>query len=329
VVSFSAQTALGEKPTAIPWTRPLPSPWASGHPCAQEVASHHSGHHRQRHQAFRLYARKRAGIGVTSMGGVPYLVGCYLHRASPLSPRACAPTPGGHIGLAQPLSGQRHQDLLGSGFKLSDEQEEKIEDLILGGKLPDMVPAPQDMGRAYRLEDAAGRYIVFLKNTFPGPSPWRAEDSPRHRERGHVQSGPGRVQRVGRRSHRDPQHAERPQHQRELRLAAHGDLRKAVVENGAAIGLAFDGDGDRLIAVDEKGVEITGDQIMIICANMLKAEGRLKNDLLVSTIMSNMGLSVACKKYGFKNHAAKVGDRYVLEDMQRLGGVIGGEESVT
>ena len=74
-------------------------------------------------------------------------------------------------------------------------------------------------------------------------------------------------------------------------------------------------------------MEITGDQIMIICANMLKAEGRLKNDLLVSTIMSNMGLSVACKKYGFKNHAAKVGDRYVLEDMQRLGGVIGGEES--
>jgi len=91
--------------------------------------------------------------------------------------------------------------------------------------------------------------------------------------------------------------------------------------------LAFDGDGDRLIAVDEKGNEITGDQIMIICAKMLKDEGRLKNDLLVSTIMSNMGLSVACKKYGFKNHAAKVGDRYVLEDMQRLGGVLGGEES--
>ncbi len=100
-----------------------------------------------------------------------------------------------------------------------------------------------------------------------------------------------------------------------------------MVENGAAIGLAFDGDGDRLIAVDEKGNEITGDQILIICACMLKDEGRLKNDLLVSTIMSNMGLSVACKKYGFKNHAAQVGDRYVLEDMQRLGGVLGGEES--
>ena len=105
------------------------------------------------------------------------------------------------------------------------------------------------------------------------------------------------------------------------------DLRRTVVESGAAVGLAFDGDGDRLIAVDEKGTEITGDQILIICARMLKEEGRLKNDVLVSTVMSNLGLTIACRKYGFRYHAAKVGDRYVLEDMQRLGAVIGGEES--
>jgi phosphoglucosamine mutase len=79
--------------------------------------------------------------------------------------------------------------------------------------------------------------------------------------------------------------------------------------------------------VDEKGREITGDQILIICSKMLKGQGRLRNDLLVSTVMSNLGLTVACKKYGFKHHAAKVGDRYVLEDMQRLGGALGGEES--
>ncbi|MBW2616798.1 MAG: phosphoglucosamine mutase, partial [Deltaproteobacteria bacterium] len=71
----------------------------------------------------------------------------------------------------------------------------------------------------------------------------------------------------------------------------------------------------------------TGDQIMIICARMLKEQGKLQNDLVVSTVMSNLGLSIACKKYGFKHHASKVGDRYVLEDMQRLGAVIGGEES--
>jgi phosphoglucosamine mutase len=105
------------------------------------------------------------------------------------------------------------------------------------------------------------------------------------------------------------------------------DLRKRVVESGATIGLAFDGDGDRLIAVDEKGREISGDQVLIICAKILKEKGRLKNDLLVSTIMSNLGIKVACKKYGFKHHASKVGDRYVLEDMVRLGSIIGGEEA--
>src|SRR4030042_2131663 len=102
---------------------------------------------------------------------------------------------------------------------------------------------------------------------------------------------------------------------------------KKVVESKAAIGLAFDGDGDRLIAVDEKGQEITGDQILLICAKILKEQGKLKNDMLVSTVMSNLGLGVACKKYGFKYHASKVGDRYVLEDMLQLGSVLGGEDS--
>jgi phosphoglucosamine mutase len=105
------------------------------------------------------------------------------------------------------------------------------------------------------------------------------------------------------------------------------DLERRVKETGAAVGLAFDGDGDRLIAVDEKGRKITGDQILVICAKVLKEYGQLTNDLLVSTIMSNIGLTIACKRYGFSHHASKVGDRYVLEDMQRLGAVIGGEES--
>ncbi|MBM4347942.1 MAG: phosphoglucosamine mutase, partial [Deltaproteobacteria bacterium] len=86
-------------------------------------------------------------------------------------------------------------------------------------------------------------------------------------------------------------------------------------------------DGDRLIAVDEKGQEISGDQILIICAQKLKEQGRLKNDLLVSTVMSNLGLRMACKKYGIKHHTSRVGDRYVLEDMFRLGAILGGEEA--
>jgi len=267
--------------------------------------------------------------GVTSMGGVPYLVGVL-------------PTPGisyitesmrADAGVVISASHNPYQDngikvFSGAGFKLSDEQEAAIEDLILGGKLPEMVPAPHDMGRAYRLEDATGRYIVFLKNTFPRTLSLEGMKIV-------LDTANGATYRVAPEAftelgadvtviHNDPtglninencgsQHTD--------------DLKKAVIETGAAVGLAFDGDGDRLIAVDERGVEITGDQILIICAKMLQEEGRLTNDLLVSTIMSNMGLSVACKKYGFRNHAAKVGDRYVLEDMQRLGGVLGGEES--
>lgn len=267
--------------------------------------------------------------GVTSMGGVPYLVGVL-------------PTPGiayitesmrADAGIVISASHNPFQDncikvFSGAGLKLSDEQEAAIEDLILGGSLPEMVPPPHEMGRAFRLDDATGRYIVFLKNTFPRKLSLEGMKIV-------LDTANGATYRVAPEAftelgadvtviHNEPdglninencgsQHTE--------------DLRKAVVETGAAVGLAFDGDGDRLIAVDENGVEITGDQILVICAKMLKDEGALTNDLLVSTVMSNMGLSVAARRYGFKNHAAKVGDRYVREDMQRLGAVLGGEES--
>lgn len=267
--------------------------------------------------------------GVSSMGGISYLV-------------RVLPTPGiafiaqsmrADAGIVISASHNPYQDngikiFSGNGFKLSDEQEETIEKLILSGKLPEMVPEAKDMGRAYRMEDALGRYIVFLKNTFP-------RDLSMEGMKIVIDAANGATYRVAPATftelgaqvdviHNDPnglninencgsQHTQ--------------DLEKRVVETGATIGLAFDGDGDRLIAVDEKGRTITGDQILIICAKALKDQGRLKNDLLVSTVMSNLGLTFACKKYGFKHHASKVGDRYVLEDMQRLGAVIGGEES--
>jgi len=267
--------------------------------------------------------------GVSSMGGISYLV-------------RVLPTPGiafiaqsmrADAGIVISASHNPYQDngikiFSGNGFKLSDEQEDTIEKLILSGKLPEMVPEAKEMGRAYRMEDALGRYIVFLKNTFP-------RDLSMEGMKIVIDAANGATYRVAPATftelgaqvdviHSDPnglninencgsQHTQ--------------DLEKRVKETGAAIGLAFDGDGDRLIAVDEKGRTITGDQILIICAKALKDQGRLKNDLLVSTVMSNLGLTFACKKYGFKHHASKVGDRYVLEDMQRLGAVIGGEES--
>ena len=267
--------------------------------------------------------------GITSMGGIPYLVGVL-------------PTPGiafitqsmrADAGVVISASHNPFQDngikiFSGSGFKLSDEQEDTIETLMLEGKLPDMVPPAAEMGRAYRLSDVHGRYIVFLKNTFPrelsmedmkividtanGASYKVAPDA--FFELGaDIEVINNKPNGLNINDNCGSQHTR--------------DLKKRVIETGAAIGLAFDGDADRLIAVDEKGNEITGDQILIICAKALKEEGKLRNDLLVSTIMSNLGLTIACKKYGFKQYASKVGDRYVLEDMVRLGSIIGGEES--
>ena len=267
--------------------------------------------------------------GIASMGGNPWLLGVL-------------PTPGiafitqstrADAGIAISASHNPYQDngikiFSGDGFKLSDEQEEAMENLILNGNLPEMVPPAKEMGRAKRIDDIHGRYIVFIKSTFP-------RELSMEGMRIVIDTANGATYRVAPEAftelgadvdviHNNPdginindncgsQYTE--------------DLEMRVKETGAAIGLAFDGDGDRLIAVDEKGHKITGDQILIICSKVLKDQGELKNDLLVSTVMSNLGLTIACKKYGFKHHASKVGDRHVLEDMKRLGAAIGGEES--
>lgn len=104
-------------------------------------------------------------------------------------------------------------------------------------------------------------------------------------------------------------------------------LQKMVVELGADLGLAYDGDADRLIAIDENGQIVDGDKIMLICANQMKDEKKLKDDTLVVTVMSNMGLHVAAKKLGIKLDITKVGDRYVLEEMVKNGSSLGGEQS--
>jgi len=267
--------------------------------------------------------------GITSMGGISRLVGVL-------------PTPGiayitqsmrADAGIVVSASHNPFQDngikiFSGNGFKMSDEQEETIEQLVLEGKLPEMAPPAAGMGRAYRLEDVHGRYIVFLKNTFPRTLSMEGMKIA-------LDTANGAAYKVA------PQaFAELGADVEVIHNAPNGfnindncgsqytdELKRRVVESGAAIGLAFDGDADRLIAVDEKGHEITGDQILMICAKAAKDEGRLKSDLLVSTVMSNLGLTVACKRYGFRHRASKVGDRYVLEDMQRLGSVIGGEDS--
>ncbi len=100
-----------------------------------------------------------------------------------------------------------------------------------------------------------------------------------------------------------------------------------VVYEKACVGLAFDGDADRLLAVDEKGEKIDGDQIMAIVGNFLKEKGRLAKDTIVATVMSNLGFCLMCKERGIAMEATKVGDRYVLERMKEIGATLGGEQS--
>ena len=267
--------------------------------------------------------------GITSMGGHPYLVGVL-------------PTPGiafiaqsmrADAGVVISASHNPYQDnglkiFSGNGFKLTDEEEAAIEDLILIKKLRDILPTAKGMGKAFRMEDVQGRYIVFLKNTFPRNLSMEGLKIV-------LDTANGATYRVAPEAFTELGAEVEVIHNTPNGLNINDqcgsqhtqDLKKKVVETGAAVGLAFDGDGDRLIAVDEKGNEITGDQVLIICANMLKKDGKLKNDLLVTTVMSNLGLRMACRKYGFKHHASKVGDRYVLEDMLSMGAIIGGEEA--
>ncbi len=100
-----------------------------------------------------------------------------------------------------------------------------------------------------------------------------------------------------------------------------------VKERGADVGLAFDGDGDRLIAIDEKGQVVDGDQIMFICAKYLKEQGRLKEDTVVSTVMSNLGFYKGLEANEMKSVQTAVGDRYVVEEMKKSGYSLGGEQS--
>lgn len=105
------------------------------------------------------------------------------------------------------------------------------------------------------------------------------------------------------------------------------NLKKYVIENNCDIGIAFDGDADRCLAVDETGETMNGDVILAICAKSLKEKNKLKNDTLVATIMSNMGLKKFCAQNGIKFSETKVGDRYVLERMLETGYSLGGEQS--
>lgn len=214
------------------------------------------------------------------------------------------------------------------GFKLPDATELYIEELIFSQKMEALRPVAEEVGKAARIDDSRGRYIVFLKNTFP--KQYSLEDfhivldcahGATYKVAPHVFLELGaKVTTMG--TSPDGQNINAGCG------ALHPEKMAAKVkELGADLGLALDGDGDRLIVCDEKGEIVDGDHIMAICAAELLKRRKLKKKTLAATVMSNMGLEIAMEKMGGKILRTAVGDRYVVECMRKKGLSFGGEQS--
>jgi len=214
------------------------------------------------------------------------------------------------------------------GSKLPDEKEEEIEVLLENGKLIEKTAAVGDIGKATRINDAVGRYTVYLKGCFP------RELSLEGMKIG-FDCGNGAAYVVA------------PQTCQELGAdvisrgvspngkninAGFGSLypeivSKLVKEYNLDIGVTLDGDADRAMFADEKGNVINGDVVLAICAKDLLDRGLLQNRVVVGTVMSNLGLEKYLEKIDVKLLRAAVGDRYVVEEMQRSKSQLGGEQS--
>jgi len=214
------------------------------------------------------------------------------------------------------------------GFKLPDETEAKIEDLVSSGSMDQIRPTATKIGRAVRLEDARGRYIVFLKNTFPRELTLEGLTIAVDCANGAAyRVAPAVLEELGAKVIPLGVSPDGKNINNKCGALYPENLSKAVVKHGAQVGLALDGDADRLIVVDEKGRVVDGDAIMAICTGELHARKELRKKALVATVMSNLGLENAVARWGVKVVRTKVGDRYVVEEMRKGGYSLGGEQS--
>jgi phosphoglucosamine mutase len=214
------------------------------------------------------------------------------------------------------------------GYKLPDEEEAAIEQLMAEGKLPSLLPKAGGIGKSFRVEDALERYIAFCMKTFPADQDLKGMRIVLDCGNGATyKSAPAVFERLG--AHVTTLHSTPNGLNINARCGSqHTEaLREQVLAERADVGLAFDGDGDRLIVVDETGTELSGDHILALCAKDLKERGKLKANLAVGTVMSNFGLHSTMRKLGIELGCSTVGDRYVLEMMKAKGGILGAESS--
>lgn len=211
-------------------------------------------------------------------------------------------------------------------YKLTDEIENSIEEYIFNDLDIDSIPTGGKVGRKIRIDNPIRKYMDFLKDTidinFEGLKV--AVDCGNGAA---YQAAPELLNELGAQvfvMHNDPNGininvncgSTKPE-----------EIQRLVLETGADIGLSFDGDADRLIACDENGYIVDGDHVLAICGLHLKKKGMLKNNTVVGTVMSNMGLDIALKDNGVNLVKTKVGDRYVLEEMRSNNYSLGGEQS--
>ncbi len=214
------------------------------------------------------------------------------------------------------------------GFKLPDDVEDRIESLMYGEHLKENRPPSPEIGKAQRIDDATGRYIVYLKSTFPA-------NLSLERLRIVVDCANGAAYRIA-----PLVFAELGAEVIPIGISPNGvnindqcgSLYPEVVaakvrEARADIGISLDGDADRVIVVDEKGVVLDGDRLMAICAGEMSRKGRLAKHTVVATVMSNIGLELYLKERKIKLLRAPVGDRYVVEAMRAGNYNFGGEQS--
>jgi len=214
------------------------------------------------------------------------------------------------------------------GFKLADELEVRIEELIESGRLPELRASAEEVGQATRIDDAEGRYVVFLKNTFPRDLTLEGMRIVLDCANGAAyQVGPIVLSELGAELTTLGVDPDGRNINKDCGSLHPEGVSRQVCEVGADIGIAVDGDSDRVMIVDEKGEVLDGDVVIALCARYLAESGRLKGGGVVTTVMSNLGLEEALAKQDLELVRAQVGDRYVVEAMRKGGYNLGGEQS--
>ncbi|OIP66141.1 MAG: phosphoglucosamine mutase [Nitrospirae bacterium CG_4_9_14_3_um_filter_53_35] len=214
------------------------------------------------------------------------------------------------------------------GYKLPDEIEEEMESLIFSNDIDSIRPTAEEVGKAFRIDDAEGRYVSYIKTSFPKEYDLSGIKIVIDCANGAAyKAAPLVMQELGADIVVLNNRPDGCNINKDCGSLHPDVIIKAVLDHGADIGISLDGDADRVIFSDEKGSEVNGDPVMVFSALDMKSRGVLRENTLVTTVMSNMGLELALKKQGIRVVRTQVGDRYVAEEMIRGGYNLGGEQS--